>query len=276
MPKRKKKQSLAWRATKAVAKGVGKGSWWALKTTAKGVAKGSSLAAGKIKEKNKERALKKQPSYNASAKFSKLEAVSGEGFESFTDRLRSESLILLVFGKRGSGKSALGFRLLENIHSKTKRSCYVLGVKQEVLPKWISTVESVDDVADGGVIVVDEGALAFSSRDSMSSVNKALGKLMAIARHKDLTLIFITQNTGMIDRTVLSLTDTLVIKQGSLLQQKMERPEIKQFYEKAQKAFSKLEGDRKQYAYVVDSDFEGVVKISLPSFWSTKISKSRA
>lgn len=279
---RTKKSHWAWRATKAVARGVGKGSWWVVKNTAKGVYKGGaavgSTVVRKIKEKKKESALKKQPHYAMPATFEEFEvvkAVSGD-FSAAERRLLHDSLIVLIFGKRGSGKSALGFRLMENIHEKTGRKGYVLGVGQEVLPQWITSVESLEQVGNGGIVLVDEGALTFASRESMSGKNVALGKLLAVARHKDLTLLFITQNTGMIDKNVLSLADTLMVKQGSLLQQEMERPEIKKFYEKAESAFAGLEGDKKKYVYIIDSDFEGVVSLGLPSFWSSKVSKSRA
>ena len=66
----------------------------------------------------------------------------------------------------------------------------------------------------------------------MSKQNKELADLLAIARHKDLTLILVTQNTGMIDKNVLNLTDAVLVKEGSLLQQKMERSVMKEFYER--------------------------------------------
>ncbi|MBI4145408.1 hypothetical protein HY493_04365 [Candidatus Woesearchaeota archaeon] len=198
-------------------------------------------------------------------------------FERFGDRIRTASSIVLVAGRRGSGKSVLGFRLLENIHAKTQRPCYVLGVKQGVLPVWIESVEKLEDVKNGGVVLVDEGAVAFGSRDSMSKKNKELGKLLAVARHKDLTLVLITQNTGMIDKNVLNLTDTILLKEGSLLQEKMERSVMKEIYRSASKAFSAIPAnERQQHVYVFDNDFEGVCKVSLPSFWSSKVSKNQA
>jgi hypothetical protein len=276
--RRRKKGNLFWRATKATATGLGKGSWWVAKTLGKGIAAGGRAVGKKVKEKKEKKVLEKQPHYKIPSKFALLGVVTevSGSFAEAEQRLLQESLIVLVFGKRGAGKSALGFRLLENIHAKTSRACYVLGVSQTVLPQWIKSVEDIDTVDNGGVVLVDEGAITFSSRESMGAKNRELGKLMAIARHKDLTLFFITQNTGMLDKNVLKLADTLLIKEGSLLQLEMERPEIKKFYEKSSVAFKQLSGERKKYVYVVDSDFEGVLEVGLPSFWSTKVSKSRA
>lgn len=198
-------------------------------------------------------------------------------FEQFSESYLTKSQIILIFGKRGSGKSTLGFRMMENIQAKKKRPSFVLGVKQSLLPSWIDSVESVDEVRNGGVILVDEGAIAFSARQSMKKGNVELGKMLAIARHKDLTLIFITQNTGMIDRNVLNLTDVVIAKEGSLLQKKMERPVVRDFVAKSDKAIKALErNERVAHCYIFSDDFEGLCKVSLPSFWSTKISKSRA
>jgi hypothetical protein len=196
-------------------------------------------------------------------------------FTDFRKRLDTDSLIISIVGRRGSGKSALGFSLLENISAKTKRRAFVMGVDQKLIPKWIDSVEDIEEVDNGGLLLIDEGAISFSSRESMSKKNRQLGKLLAIARHKDLTLIFITQNTGMMDKNVLNLTDTLIFKEGSLLQEKMERRAMKDFYEKSSKELNKIPKDkRKAYSYVFDDEFEGLIKTDLPSFWSSKVSKS--
>jgi len=198
-------------------------------------------------------------------------------FERFANRMRTSSTIIMVAGKRGSGKSALGFRILENLNAKAQRPAYVLGVHQSILPDWIRAVEDLDEVHNGGVVLVDEGAISFSSRESMNKKNKELGKLLAIARHKDLTLILVTQNTGMIDKNVLNLCDTILLKEGSLLQKKMERGVMRDIYDSADSQMAKiLPEERQKHVYIFDSDFEGVCKIALPSFWSVKISKNQA
>lgn len=196
-------------------------------------------------------------------------------YDVLEEGLLNRSLIVLVFGKRGSGKSALGFRLLENICAHRKRRGFVLGVEQRLLPKWISSVESIVDVKEGSAILVDEGAVLFSSRESMRKANIELGKLLAVARHSDVTVLLITQNTGMIDRNALNLADVLFVKEGSLLQSHMERTVVKQLVSKADVAIKQQPPEaRTQYVYVFSDDFEGLCKASLPSFWSQRLSKS--
>ena len=224
----------------------------------------------KIQQSSKEKISKSE-----FEEFKILKNIKGN-YENFDKKIINDSEIILIFGKRGSGKSSLGFRILENIYSKTKRKCFVLGISQKLLPSWIRSVNEIERVPDNGVILIDEGAVSFSSRESMSSKNKDISKLMAIARHKDLTLIFITQNTGMIDKNVLALADTLFIKEGSLLQMEMERPEVKKFYEKSNKYLSKeFSENKKKFVYTIDNDYEGILEYNLPTFWSDKLSKNK-
>jgi len=220
---------------------------------------------------------KEQPKGDAKFEEFEVEDTTKGDFDTFQNRLFNESLILAIAGRRGSGKSVLGFRLMENINAKTNRACFALGVKQSVIPEWIKSITDINEVKNGGIVLVDEGAISFGSRKSMTKENKGLADLLAIARHKDLTLIFITQNTGMIDKNVLNLCDTLFFKEGSLLQEKMERSVMKDLYATANKHLNKIpSAERKPFVYVVDAEFEGLIKTALPSFWSSKVSKNQA
>jgi hypothetical protein len=103
-----------------------------------------------------------------------------------------------------------------------------------------------------------------------------LGKLMAIARHKNLNLILITQSTAMIDVNVLRLADILLLKQPSLLQSEFERKALQKIYKKVHPLFKKIEKQEKKekYFYVWGDDFQGMLKYNLPEFWNQSISKS--
>jgi len=266
MPKKKKEPSLAWKLVKLPFVGIGK----LISLSYRGLNK-------RVDAGLKERKLRKSETYTAEPVFDGFKVIKEKsGDYSFTEkRLFNDSLIVLIFGKRGSGKSALGFKLLENIYSRTGRKCYALDIQQDKMPKWIKSIDDVEKVPNGGVILIDEGAISFGSRDSMSSKNKELSKLLTIARHKNLTLIFVTQNTGLIDKNILALTDTLLIKEGSLLQMEMERKEVRKFYDKANDFLKFVKDDKKRYFYLIDSDFEGVLTHKLPSFWTLGLSKNK-
>lgn len=229
------------------------------------------------KEKVKKSLKKKGIKLNSVYRELTVKNTTKGNFGNFEKRLLNSSLIIAIAGRRGSGKSTLGFRILENICAKTSRKAYALDVSQEVMPAFIQSVSALEEVKNNSVLLVDEGALAFSSRNAMTKDNKALADLLAIARHKDLTLVLITQNTSMIDKNVLNLCDTLFLKEGSLLQEKMERPVLRELYKQANREFNKLNNtERIKHFFIFDSDFEGLCQYELPSFWSDKISKNRA
>lgn len=192
-------------------------------------------------------------------------------YDEFQKKILKYSLIMLINGKRGSGKTALGMKFLELYNKKTKRKCYVLGYESTKLPWFIKKTNDLEKIPNNSVVLIDEGAVNFSSRDSMKQSHKDLSKIMAIARHKDLVMILITQSSAMIDLNVLRLSDTILLKEPSLLQSKFERKAIKEFYDKAIPHFDK---EKKERFYVFDDEFEGLLKHDLPSFWSEKVSKS--
>ncbi len=203
--------------------------------------------------------------------FSLVRSDEGE-FNSFFDKLIGYSLIMLITGKRGSGKTSLGMSLL-SIFNSTNKKCYAVGFAKARLPRWLRKTDSLEKVPNDCAVLVDEGAIIYSARDSMKNANKRLGKLMAIARHKNLSLILIAQSSAMLDINVLRLADLLLLKEPSLLQTEFERKALQKIYGKIKPLFKKKE-QREKLFYVWGDEFQGLLSYNLPEFWNTSISKA--
>ncbi len=218
-------------------------------------------------EKSKKPQL--QPIYS---KFNTLQTIHGD-FEKFEEKiLRSKSSVGIILGSRGSGKSALGMRLLEN--AKTKgRKVQALGFSSSSLPQWIECIDSIEKVKNNAFLLVDEGGITFSSRSSMNDANKLLSQLLLISRHKDLSVIFISQNSANIDVNAIRQADYLLFKKSSLLQLDFERKKIKEIYLSADAGFKKFSSNS-GLTFVYSDEFQGFTSNELPSFWSESASKS--
>lgn len=115
-------------------------------------------------------------------------------YKEFEKKLLHHSLIMLIIGKRGSGKTALGMKMLEFFSENSKKKLYAMGFDKAKLPHKIRKISKIEDIKNNSILMADEGGVIFSAREPMKEVNKFLSKIMAIARHKNLTLILITQN----------------------------------------------------------------------------------
>ncbi len=274
MKKRTKKK--LWKFVKYVAKVIFyypfKGFWWVLKKSVSGI---KSQVSKTIKINKKKKIEKKKP--QTQAKYNKLKELKQKkgklgGFEN--KLYKNKSTVGLILGARGTGKSAIGMRLLENFKTKTSKKIYALGFKEESLPSWIKVVKEIEEIENDSVILVDEGGIEFSSRNAMSNANKFLSELLLIARHKDLSVIFITQNSANLEINAIRQADYLILKPSSLLQKDFERKKIRDVYTKVEKDFEELNDPGLTYIY--SSNYLGFVSNTLPSFWSEKVSKGYA
>jgi hypothetical protein len=205
--------------------------------------------------------------------FKLIETTAGDFFKWETKTIGAESKIGIILGARGSGKTAIGIKFLENVYAKTKEKCYAMGFKEEDMPSWIECVEDVSQVKNDAFVLIDEGGVLFSARDAMSKANKILSDLILVARHKNLNILFISQNSSNLDIDILRQADYLILKQNSLLQLDFERKKIKEIYTEIKNEFERHK-ETPGITYIYSDLFRGFVSNSLPSFWSTNISKS--
>ena len=161
---------------------------------------------------------------------------------------------------------------MENMKGQ-KENIYAMGFPSKKLPRWVKVVEDIKEIENDSFVVIDEGGILFSSRDSMSEGNKMLSDLLLIARHKDLTIVFVSQNSSNIEINTMRQADFLALKKSSLLQSEFERKVIAKLYEEYSAKFEKYMND-KGATLIYGHDFVGFVDNSLPSFWSSDIGKS--
>ena len=193
-------------------------------------------------------------------------------FLDFIKDFRDNSLIMLIIGRRGAGKTALGMKFVEAGYHLKKKS-YVIGFKNSKVPRWVKKVNEINEIPNNSLVLIDEAGISYSARSSMKKANKDLAELLAIARHKNLSLIFITQSSAMLDVNVLRLSDILLFKEPSLLQTRFERKGLQDLFNKVKVAYDDLE-KKKEHFYIISDDFEGLVQTGLPDFWNESISKS--
>ena len=225
------------------------------------IKKESTLTEGKIKS---------EPIYE---QFKEIKNIKGS-FEAFEEKiLSSNSTIGIILGARGTGKSAIGMKLLENFKVKTGKNVYALGFNAKDLPNWIKVVKSIDDVENDSVLLVDESGIEFSSRESMTNKNKLLSNILLISRHRDLSLALISQSSANIEINAIRQADYIILKPSSLLQKDFERKRIKEMYEEVEKEFEELK-ENKGLTYIYSHNYKGFVSNPLPSFWNIKVSKA--
>ena len=201
-----------------------------------------------------------------------VETIKGN-FDSFWSKLyKADSLIGIIIGARGSGKSGIAMCIAENLKG-SRDKFFAMGFSPKDLPKWINVVNKLDEIENDSFVIIDEGGILFSSRDSMSNSNKMLSELLFITRHKNLSILFISQNSSSLDVNTLRQADFIILKKSSLLQKNFERKIVSDIYDEyAEKfqAYKKVKG----LALIYSDNFLGFVDNRLPTFWSEKVSKS--
>ena len=193
-------------------------------------------------------------------------------------RLAPHPSVGAIVGRRGGGKSALGYRLLEL--QRDRAACYVVGPPslRKLLPDWIGVVQDMTDVPSNAVVLIDEAYLLLNSRDSMSRTGRSIGPMINLSRQRRLSLIFISQEARQIDVNILSQLDWVAVKEPSELSMEFERGELRRYTEKAQAELSAIRGDRRPWTWVHSepADFSGIVKNELASFWRPALSRAFA
>ena len=191
-------------------------------------------------------------------------------------KILSEHPRILILGAQGSGKSCLGFYLLEIMSYRAH--CYVYHFPEEggsLLPEGMGILREFTHAPPGSLILVDEAYLAFFSRDSQTTANKEITRVVNLARQKEISLIFVAHESRHLEKNILSGIDTLILKKPTPLQVGLDRSLLKTYLLKAEQLFQgkdELEAKTLSYIAFSPSGFEGMLENPKPSFWTEELS----
>ena len=194
-------------------------------------------------------------------------------------RLAPHPSEVLVIGKRGSGESALGYRLLELYRDRA--APYVVGLPgsaRKLLPEWVGVMDRLEDVPPGAAVLLDEAYIQLHARNAMSKQGRDIGTMVNLSRQKRQTLIFIVQEARQLDINAISQADVIAIKDLSELSREFERKELRGFTDKARMAFASIAADRRPWTWVYSetADFTGLIENQLATFWKPALSHAFA
>jgi len=184
--------------------------------------------------------------------------------------------VILILGKRGSGKSALAYRLLEIF--RYRLTPYVVSIgshARSYLPDWIGIAPDLEDLPINTVALVDEAYLPFHSRRSMAEENMAMSQMLNLSRQRNQTLIFVAQEARQVDRNIASSANVIVFKEMGMLQPEFDRRELRKLVGQAKETLGGVRGDKRPWSYVYspDTDYMGLLENKLASFWKPSLSK---
>ena len=195
-----------------------------------------------------------------------------------TDIIHHPSVVLVI-GRRRSGKSVLAYGIGEKFHTDHV-SVYVVSLPKEkhhLLPDWLHPVDDIENVPENSLAIVDEGSLKYHAHKWQKKETEVMDRIISVSGQKKQTIIFVLHHTTKFAINLLREIDTFLIKQPALLQSRLERSTLRKIIEEAEKEFKKLpKNEIKKNTYVISDNFTGFIRNKLPSFWSEELSEAWA
>ena len=189
-----------------------------------------------------------------------------------------KSKIVYIVGGRGSGKTATAFMLAETVHNNTGQSIYYVGhgVNVKALPRWCKHTEDINKAPNGCFAIIDESGIQFNAREFRDKGNIEMGKLLMIARHKDMSLIFLTQHTALSDTNIQRLRDLVIWKMSNdytPAEKGTSKSKEHQFWKRVRMMMTPRSQAEALFEYPMKKRFIHFSH-TLPDCWSEELSKT--
>jgi hypothetical protein len=188
--------------------------------------------------------------------------------------------VVIIMGRRGSGKSGLAHEIMSQFHSRRNLGGALLlpfTPKRRLLPSWIRVVPSIFQLPKRCVCLIDEAAQVAHARRTQAAAAVQLDNLISISRHRHQLILFISHHSRKLDLNLIHDSDRLFWKQPTEAHALFERDELQLFTRKALEFFASIRGEKAQQkaTYVMDLHHLQFLHFNngLPPWWCETISE---
>ena len=176
---------------------------------------------------------------------------------------QKDGAVVLILGRRESGKSVLAYRLAQIVG----RTTYAVSPEQKP-PEWVHELK-LEEISElpppESTLIMDDLPVYMSSHSYQDAGVRVVEQIIPVVRHRrKLLLIFSSQAASLSDRYVMD-ADLIFLKKPNLLYADLERPAVAKFYKSIMPIFNQMnDAQAKRHAYLLSSDWKGLVSINLP------------
>lgn len=150
------------------------------------------------------------------------------------EQLYLEQTNIVIIGKKGSGKTCLGWTFAKKIADESGRKIYIYKYpkpeKLKKLPFKVINITRMDllfNITDG-IVILDEAQEHFGIW--AKAVNEDLKRLLSYSRQNNTCFIFICHNSYFLNRSLFSFIDVRIIKETNENHWALERPYMSKLY----------------------------------------------
>ena len=190
--------------------------------------------------------------------------------KNLNDILKHPSTTLVV-GDTGEGKTVVAAAAMEWFNHEGI-FIYMFD-KQKGYPKWVhnQTSNQIQMKEKNSVLVIDDAHNYFyAGMEEDREDLKAMDMINRARRHGGKrSIIYTTQQSTVLSRKLIGMTTFLIFKKSSPMQIEFERPEFIPLFERANLA---LKDQPIETAYVVSTNYEGLLQIDMPKWFTDELS----
>lgn len=186
--------------------------------------------------------------------------------------------VYLILGDIGEGKTVTACSIIDELRTKHKLKTYMIDSKGVVAqyPRWMKYANPEKPrLSQDSIIFLDDAHLTHYSREWSKGKAKRIDFIARERRQSGNTIIYTTQQSRVLDINLISMASCIVFKRPSKLQLEVERPLIKKMFKRANAELAKVEY-AKNKAYVVSNNYEGLVTVQKPGWFTDKMSKAHS